>query len=188
MIAKLGLMIALAALISSFPCSAELVKLQKYSIDTGVYILPSNYNIQVPESVKGIYYEGLDWDFGINKRSIVIIAKCNVSTDPRVLQYALMANSFCDKSTNLTNTDIFSPVKNPYPGWTSTCRSKGNGSDMLVYAGSIDNQTILVFSTTEDPKTSALILENLRVVQSTNSSNILVQNRSQSYNILKYII
>lgn len=188
MIAKIGLIIALAALISSFPCSAELVKLQKYSIDTGVYILPSNYNIQVPESVKGVYYEGLNWDFGTTKRSIVIIAKCGAPTDPRVLQYALMANSFCDKLTNLTNTDIFSPVKKPYPGWTSTCRSKGNGSEMLVYAGSVDNQTILVLSTTEDPRTSALILENLRVLPSTNASNTSGPNRRASYSILKYII
>jgi hypothetical protein len=139
MIAKIGLMMALAVLISSFPCSAELVKLQKYSIDTGVYILPSNYNIQEPESVNGIYYEGMNWDFGITKRSIVIIAKHNVPTDPRALQYALMANSFCDKSTNFTNTSMYSPVKKPYPGWVSNCRSKGNGSNLLVYAGSVDN-------------------------------------------------
>lgn len=188
MIAKIALIIAISALISSSTCSAEMVKLQKYSIDTGVYILPSNYKVQEPESVKGIYYEGMNWDFGLNKRSIIVIAKCNVPTDPRILQYVLMANSFCSKSTNLNNSSIYHPVKRPYPGWVSVCRSKGGDLNTTVYAGSVDNETILVLSTTEDQRTSDLILENIRVMPSKNESDTSTPNHSRSYSILKYLI
>ena len=188
MIGKIALMIVLVALISYLPCSAEIVKLQKYSIDTGVYILPFNYTVQEPEIVGDIYYEGLKWDFGMNKRSMVIIAKCDLPTDPRALQYSLMVNSFCSKSTDWNNASMYRHLDEPYPGWLSVCRSMGNGSNTIVYAGSVDNETVMVLSTTEDPRTTVLILQNIRVIQPQNASNTSVPNRSRSPSVLKYLI
>ncbi len=161
---KFVLIIALLALLIPCPCSSELVKLPRYTIDTGSFVIPFNYKIQEPETVNGIYYEGLTWDIGINRRSMIIIAECNESIDPRSIQYALMANALCGDSSNLVNRNAYTPVEKPYPGWISSCKAKGNRTQISVYTGSVNKQTILAFSTSEDPDDAASILEGIRVI------------------------
>lgn len=164
MTTKIALILIMVALLSFCQASAEIVKLQRYAIDTGSYVVPANYKIQEPESLEGVYYEGLTWDIGRTKRTMVMIAECSVPTDPRAIQYALMANSLCNKSQNLTNSSNYFHLEKPYPGWITSCKGLGYGTQLLVYAGSVDNKTILILSTTENSVDAARILENLKVI------------------------
>jgi hypothetical protein len=93
----------IAILISPIPGSADLVRLHKYMIDTGSFVVPSNHRVEEPETVNGIYYEGLSWNIGKDRLFMILVAKCEVPTDPRILQYALMADSLCNKSGNWTD-------------------------------------------------------------------------------------
>ncbi|GEM_PF-2480805 len=164
MTTKIALIIIMVALLSFCQASAEIVKLQRYAIDTGSYVVPANYKIQEPASLDGVYYEGLTWDVGRTKRTMVIIAECAVPTDPRAIQYALMANSLCNKSQDLKNSSNYFHLEKPYPGWITSCKGLGYGTQLLVYAGSVDNKTILTLSTTENPDDAARILGNLKVI------------------------
>lgn len=169
--AKLVLMIVMAALLVPLPSSAELVRLQKYTIDTGSYILPSNYKIQEPESFGDNYYEGITWDIGKNKLSMIVIGKFSGTVDPRGLAYVLMSKDFCANSDNLTKESAYTPVEKPYPGWLTGCSAKGNGAPITVYAGALDNSTVLILGTTETPENAARILLNLRVTPTEETNN-----------------
>jgi len=179
MTAKIALIIIMVALLSFCQASAEIVKLQRYAIDTGSYVVPTNYEIQEPESIEGIYYEGLTWDIGRTKRTMVIIAECNVATDPRAIQYSLMANSLCNESQDLKNSSNYFQMEKPYPGWVTSCKGVGNSPQLLVYAGSVDDKTILVLSTTENPDDAIRILGNLRVIAPKDASDTLVANKNE---------
>jgi len=178
MIAKIALILVITALFLACPCSAEKMKLPRYIIDTGSYVVPLTYAVQKPEILDGIYYEGLIWNVGKTKRSMIMIAECEEPTDPRAIQYALMANSLCNDSRNLTNSNVYSPVEKPYPGWVSSCPAKGNGKKTLVYSGSVDNRTILLFTTTEDQDTADFILDGLSVIPPEDRENSLSANLS----------
>lgn len=180
MIAKLAPIIIIAVLLSPIPGSSELVRLHNYMIDSGSFIVPSNHIVEVPFSANGIYYEGLSWNIGRNKLFMILVAKCDVPTDPRALQYALMANSFCNESGNWKNVNV-SAVEKPYPGWVTACDARGKGATVTIYAGSVDNETILVVSTTESPETMNRLLRTLRVIQPEGISDALAANRVQSY-------
>jgi hypothetical protein len=179
MIKKITVMLVLTALFLACPCSAEKIKLPRYIIDTGSYVVPITYAVQKPELLDGIYYEGFIWNVGKTKRSMIIIAECEKATDPRAIQYALMAKSLCNDSRNLTNSKAYSPVEKPYPGWVSSCSAKGNGKNTLVYSGSVDNKTILLFTTTEDPETATFILDGLSVIPPEDGKDSLSANLSK---------
>lgn len=180
MIGKLALIIVLAALLSSISGSADLVRLQKYMIDTGSFIVPANNKVEEPYSADGIYYEGLSWNIGKNKLFMILIAKCDVPTDPRILQYSLMANSFCNESGNWKNSSVVA-VEKPYPGWLSACDARGKGATVTLYAGSVDNETIVMVSTTETPEIMGRFLGGLRVIPPEGVSEALAANRVKSY-------
>ena len=179
MIAKIALIIVITALFFTCPCSAEKIKLSRYTIDTGSFVVPVTYQIQKPEFLDGIYYEGLTWDVGKTKRSMIIIAECDEPTDPRSIQYGLMTNSLCNDSRNLTDSKAYVPVEMPYPGWISSCQGKGNGRQTLVYAGAIDDKTVLLFTTTEDPDTATRILDGLSVIPSVDAKDSFSANQSR---------
>lgn len=180
MTGKLALIIVLAALLSSIPGSADLVRLQKYMIDTGSFIVPANHKVEEPYSADGIYYEGLSWNIGKNKLFMILIAKCDVPTDPRSLQYSLMANTFCNESGDWKNSSV-RPVEKPYPGWLSACDARGKGATVITYAGSVDNETIVMVSTTETPENMGRLLGGLRVIPPEGVSEALAANRVKSY-------
>jgi len=180
MIEKLALIIVMTLLFSAMPGSADLVRLHKYMIDTGSFVVPSNHKVEEPETVNGIYYEGLSWNIGKDRLFMILVAKCEVPTDPRVLEHALMADSFCNKSDNWTNIKP-DAVEKPYPGWITACNARGEGAIVSVYAGAVDNETIVAVSTTGDPQTMGRILRDLRVIPPEGINATLAANRVQSY-------
>jgi hypothetical protein len=180
MIAKLALIIVISVLFSTIPCSADLIRLHEYMIDSGSFVVPSNHKVEEPYSADGIYYEGLSWGIGKNKLFMILIAKCDVPTDPRILQYSLMANSFCNESGKWKSSSVIA-VEKPYPGWLSACDARGKGAPVTIYAGSVDNETILVVSTTETPEIMGRLLGSLRVIPPEGVSEALAANRIKSY-------
>lgn len=181
MVAKLVPIIVISVvLFSAMPGSADLIKLHKYMIDSGSFVVPSNCKVEEPSSADGAYYEGLSWNIGKNKLFMVVIGKYDVPTDPRALQYSLMANTLCNESGNWKYVNM-SAVEKPYPGWITACNAKGKGATVIVYAGSVDDETVVVVSTTETPKTMDRLLENLRVIPPEGINEAMAENRVKSY-------
>jgi hypothetical protein len=178
MIAKAAVILLIVGLFFTCPCPAEKIKLPRYTIDTGSFVVPITYKIQEPELLDNVYYEGLIWDFGATKHTMIIIAECDAPTDPRAIQYALMANSLCDDSRNLTSSKAYVPVEKPYPGYVSSCNATVSGRQTLVYAGSVDNKTILLFTTTEDIDTATHIYEGLSVIPPAEGKDHFSSNQS----------
>ncbi len=178
MIGRLALLLFLAmAVLSSFPGSAELLRLHKYNVDTGTYVVPSNHKIEEPETLAGAYYEGISWNIGKNKLFQLLIAKFDEPTDPRFLLYSLMTKSYCNDSLDINKTKG-GHVESPYPGWVTGCYAQGHGAPIVIYAGSVDNETIVVFSTTESPDKAGRFLVNLRVIPADIGVNIQARNQS----------
>ena len=75
-----------------------------------------------------------------------------------------MYQTIYNDTASLANSSIYQAVNNPYPGWLAQCQTKGTGSEVLVYAGAVNNSTILTFSSSEDPERVANILDNIRVI------------------------
>ncbi len=179
MIAKLALIIIIAALLSLSPGFAELVRLHNYTIDTGSYIVPSNHIVEEPVTLNGVYYESLSWNIGKNKIFNILVARADRPVDPRSLAGFFMARDWCNDS-NLKNINA-SQTEKPYPGWITACYAKGKGATLKVYTGSIDNETTLMVTTTEAPEIMARLLGNLRVITPEGLSEALAANQIKTY-------
>jgi hypothetical protein len=176
---KTALIIALVSVFfAASMCSAILIDLQKYIIDTRSFNVPENAIMAKPELVNGIYYEGLYWTQGANNRTMVIIAECDKPTDSRAILYSLMKDSICNDTKYLNNSGAYSPMEKPYSGWISYCQSKTDLIPTFAYAGSVNDTIILSYFTTEGSDKAKSIIKGFKVWKKINASDSTSLNQS----------
>jgi CspA family cold shock protein len=155
-----------------------LVKTGRDQIQEGrpLLILPlSNGNLFLP-SACNTTYEGITW---LSKKSnrwnalvVIYSSECNQfnsNSSPALAVLEAQMSQF-----NCSDGPKFINVKNPYPGVISYCKSNtsiiycgalppGLGT-IIEYCGIVDNNTLMLFMSTEGIKVTGQILKNLSIM------------------------
>jgi ferredoxin/cold shock CspA family protein len=145
------------------------VALQNCLVDTGNYSLPSvlmvqplsRENLFLPESCN-MTYEGIAWLSdnlkGWNVLIVMYFFKCDLLDNYSSPELAVL--EFPMRSLNCSDAPQFYNVKVPYPGVMTYCTSH----DIFEYCGIVANNTLMLFISKDDTKTTAQVLKNLGVV------------------------
>ena len=185
-----GLVVGLAILAGQG--SADMVQFKDYTLDLGSYTLPIGDNHinhtfswmdelgnPINSNTTGGYSERLAWTFnssGLVETVITLvhapIGETAKDSDllPTLRVYLAKASVGNDI---IANTEA-SAIKKPYLGWVTGTRLP-TSQMLLSYIGKVDNKTILLYFTTDEPEKAMYWLGQIKVVPESDAGNVIAK-------------